>query len=47
MTQYTNMQPGTEPSSGGLLIASWALVVIPLAWGVYHTLMAAGKLFGL
>lgn len=25
----------------------WLLVGVPLAWGVYHTLLAAGKLFGL
>jgi hypothetical protein len=43
MSQYSS----SNSSSGGRLIASWALVVIPLAWGVYHTLLAAGKLFGL
>ncbi|WP_456237174.1 MFS transporter small subunit [Acidiphilium iwatense] len=29
------------------LVIYWLLVGIPLAWGVYHTLIAAGKLFGL
>jgi hypothetical protein len=43
MSQYTN----ETSSSTGRLVASWALVAIPLAWGVYHTLLAAGKLFGL
>lgn len=46
MSQYTNTRTGQTPS-GGRLFASWALVVVPLAWGVYHTLIAAGKLFGL
>lgn len=39
-------QSAIEPS-GGRLVAYWALVVIPLGWGVYHTLLAAAKLFGL
>jgi hypothetical protein len=47
MTQYTNPPPNGDASDGGRLIAFWALVVVPLAWGVYHTLIAAGKLFGL
>lgn len=46
MSQYSMPRTSTEPS-GGKLIASWALVVIPLAWGVYHTLVSAAKLFGL
>ncbi|HET9148127.1 MAG TPA: hypothetical protein VFN77_08760 [Acetobacteraceae bacterium] len=41
MNQYA-----TE-SSAGRLIVTWALVAIPLAWGIYHTLLAAAKLFGL
>ncbi len=24
----------------------WAIVLVPLAWGVYHTLLNALKLFG-
>jgi hypothetical protein len=28
------------------LIFYWAVVGLPLAWGVYHTLIAAFKLFG-
>lgn len=46
MSQYSTLQTSTEPS-GGRLIASWALVAIPLAWGVYHTLISAARLFGL
>ena len=46
MSQYSTLRTRTEPS-GGRLVASWALVVIPLAWGVYHTLVSAAKLFGL
>ncbi len=28
------------------LILYWAVVGLPLAWGVYHTLVAALRLFG-
>jgi hypothetical protein len=37
----------TRPSSGGWLavVLAWALVGIPLAWGVYRTLQTAVKLF--
>ena len=24
----------------------WAIALVPLAWGVYHTLLSALKLFG-
>jgi hypothetical protein len=35
----------TETSSGKVVIY-WAIVLIPLAWGVYHTVLSALKLFG-
>ena len=28
------------------LVIYWAIVLVPLAWGVYHTLLNALKLFG-
>jgi hypothetical protein len=28
------------------LAVYWAIVLVPLAWGVYHTLLNALKLFG-
>lgn len=34
-----------QSSSGAKLIFYWAIVIIPLSWGVYHTLQAALKLF--
>jgi hypothetical protein len=27
------------------LLLSWALVAVPLTWGVYHTVLNASKLF--
>lgn len=30
----------------GRLVAYWALAGVPLAWGVWHTLMNVAKLFG-
>jgi hypothetical protein len=34
----------TESSSSKLMLY-WAIVAIPLAWGVYHTVINALKLF--
>jgi hypothetical protein len=34
-----------EQSSPVKLLIVWAIVIIPLSWGVYHTLQAALKLF--
>jgi hypothetical protein len=34
-----------EQSSTAKLVFYWAIVIIPLSWGVYHTLQAALKLF--
>lgn len=36
-----------DTSSTPKLAIYWLLVGVPLAWGVYHTLLAAGKMFGL
>ena len=40
--------PQSGPSAGIVLrlVGAWALVGIPLAWGVYNTLAQALKLFG-
>ncbi|MGC8531112.1 MAG: MFS transporter small subunit [Acidiphilium sp.] len=35
----------TEPDTSKL-VAYWLIVGIPLAWGVFHTFLAASKLFG-
>jgi hypothetical protein len=40
----TNVSPG-KPSTGKLAIA-WALVGVPLAYGVYETLTRVAALFG-
>ena len=29
-----------------LIVAFWLLVAVPLAWGVYHTLIQAAQLLG-
>jgi hypothetical protein len=34
-----------HPTNKGLLAVFWAYVLIPLAWGVYHTLSQAVQLF--
>jgi hypothetical protein len=38
------MAEDTTPSSPAL-IAAWLVVVVPLAWGIYFTLLNAIKLF--
>ena len=35
----------TKTSSPLTIIVSWAVVVIPAAWGVYNTALGAAKLF--
>ena len=40
--------PGTRTfhhSSTALVVLAWAAVGIPLAWGVYRTLLSAAKFF--
>ncbi len=39
------MQPATASSNTVPLILSWALVGIPLVWGISLTLVNAAKLF--
>ncbi len=34
-----------EQASPVKLLFVWAIVIIPLSWGVYHTMEAALKLF--
>ncbi len=33
------------PGQWGLVVVSWALVVAPLLWGVWNTLVKASALF--
>jgi hypothetical protein len=33
-------------SSTALIVAAWAAVTIPAAWGIYNTALNAAKLFG-
>jgi hypothetical protein len=35
----------TKKSSSGAILMAWLLVGIPLAWGVYNTLLSSMKLF--
>jgi hypothetical protein len=41
MSENTN----TKKSSPVMILAAWALVGVPLAWGVYNTLLNSMKLF--
>jgi hypothetical protein len=34
-----------KKSSGFILLLAWTIVGLPLAWGVYNTLMNSMKLF--
>ena len=38
-------EAGHEQTSSATVIFAWAAVGIPLAWGVYKTLLSALKLF--
>ena len=40
----TDQQPSHTPT--GLIAFAWALVGIPLAYGLYNTVKAASALFG-
>ncbi len=35
----------SDASNNIKLVVFWAIVVVPLSWGVYHTLLNALKLF--
>ncbi|MGA8229919.1 MAG: hypothetical protein WB795_00450 [Candidatus Acidiferrales bacterium] len=37
--------PNAKKSSGFRLLVAWAIVGVPLAWGVYNTLLNSMKLF--
>ena len=39
------MSENTKPSSTATILLAWLVVGIPLAWGVYNTLLSAMKLF--
>jgi hypothetical protein len=39
------MESQENKTSTALIMAAWALVSIPAAWGVYYTLLNALKLF--
>jgi hypothetical protein len=39
------MIENTKKSSGAMILAAWLLVSIPLAWGVYFTVLNSLKLF--
>lgn len=39
------MVENTKKSSPALILAAWLVACIPLAWGVYFTLLNAMKLF--
>lgn len=34
-----------QEGTSAKLVLYWAIVVVPLAWGVYHTVLNALKLF--
>jgi hypothetical protein len=39
------MPENTTQSSPALIAAAWLVVCVPLAWGIYFTLLNAVKLF--
>jgi hypothetical protein len=39
------MSENTKKSSPAMILVAWALVGVPLAWGVYNTLLNSMKLF--
>jgi hypothetical protein len=39
------MSESTKKSSPAMILAAWVLVGVPLAWGVYNTLLNSMKLF--
>jgi hypothetical protein len=47
MSEQARQQSGgqSSPSSTVLVVVLWALVLIPLLWGVYQTLTAVVALF--
>jgi hypothetical protein len=47
MSEEARQESGGQSSSSGtvLVVVLWALVLIPLAWGVYQTLTGVVALF--
>jgi hypothetical protein len=46
MSEESRQESGGQTSSSTvLLVVLWALVLIPLAWGVYQTLLGVVALF--
>ena len=39
------MAENTKKSSPAMILAAWLVVSIPLAWGVYNTVLSSLKLF--
>jgi len=39
------MPENTSKSSPAMIAAAWLVVCVPLAWGIYNTLLSAVKLF--
>jgi hypothetical protein len=39
------MNENTKKSPPAMILAAWVLVGVPLAWGVYNTLLNSMKLF--
>ena len=39
------MSENTKKSSAAAILLAWALVGVPLGWGVYNTLLNSMKLF--
>jgi hypothetical protein len=37
--------PGEHPGQWGLVVIAWLLVLIPLGWGIWNTLLKAAALF--
>jgi hypothetical protein len=45
MSERARQEDGGQSSSMVLVIVLWALVLIPLLWGVYQTLLGVVALF--
>ena len=43
MTEHETQS--TQPGQWGLVAVTWALVAVPLLWGVWNTLVKASALF--
>jgi len=45
MSERAGQEGGGQSSSTVLVVVLWALVLIPLLWGVYQTLLGVVALF--